>query len=206
MTNLKCSACGAELLAGTNFCRKCGSPGSAAQGMTGSEEPTALFGPATDKVTTQRLDPRPTSPDPARRLHPDSVGTSSQEGRQSQLGVMRGLILLMFVLGIITVVAVVKLRNNRTTVQTVNQTAAANNLRYPGAQIIVDMTNTDGSRTIQLETSDPLDRVESWYQSNLQLTKTVRLTSSSVVMKNDKITITLANDDKKTAILIKQTT
>jgi hypothetical protein len=119
---------------------------------------------------------------------------------------MRGLILLMFVLGIITVVAVVKLRNNRTTVQTVNQTAAANNLRYPGAQIIVDMTNTDGSRTIQLETSDPLDRVESWYQSNLQLTKTVRLTSSSVVMKNDKITITLANDDKKTAILIKQTT
>ena len=173
--------------------------------MTGSEEPTALFESTPEQVTTQRLDPRPTSPDPARRFRPDSVGTNSPEGRRSQLAGMRGLILLMFVLGIITVVAVVKLRGHRTTVQTVSQTAAADNLRYPGAQTIVDMTNTDGSRTIQLQTSDPLDRVESWYKSNLQLTKTMRLTSSSVVMKNEKMTITLASEDKKTAILIKQT-
>ncbi len=66
------------------------------------------------------------------------------------------------------------------------------------------MTNNDGSRTVQLQTTDSLDRVENWYQTNVKLTKTVRLTSASVVMKNEKVTITLANDDNKTVILIKQ--
>ena len=77
-------------------------------------------------------------------------------------------------------------------------------LFYPGARSIVNMTNNDGSRTIQLETTDSLDRVESWYQKNLTLNKTMRLTSSSVVMKNEKVTVTLAGEDGKTVILIKQ--
>lgn len=57
---------------------------------------------------------------------------------------------------------------------------------------------------VQLETSDSLDRVESWYQSKIKADKTIRLTSNSVVMKNQKVSITLAVENNKTNILIKQ--
>ena len=105
--------------------------------------------------------------------------------------------------GILTVVALVRLRSHPDPVKSATS-VSSKVLSYPGAQSIVDMTNNDGSRTIQLQTTDSLDRVQNWYQSNIALTKTVRLTSTSVVMKNEKVTITLANEDNKTVILIKQ--
>jgi hypothetical protein len=77
-------------------------------------------------------------------------------------------------------------------------------LIYPGAQTVVDMTGADGSRAIHLQTKEALARVESWYQTNLKLSKTLRLTSTSVVMKKEKVTITLAEEGGTTNILIKQ--
>ena len=105
--------------------------------------------------------------------------------------------LVLVIIGLLTVIAIVAMRND-------DEAPVASQLIYPGAQTVVDMTNTDGSRTIQLQTPDSLDKVESWYQKNLRLTKTMRLTSTSHVMKNDKVTITLASEDNKTNILIKQ--
>jgi hypothetical protein len=96
--------------------------------------------------------------------------------------------------------AIVGMRERSTLVLTVPKEA----LMYPGAQSVVDMANTDGSLTIQLETPDSLDKVERWYQTSLPFTKFVRLTSASVVMKNQNLTITLANEDNKTVILIKK--
>ncbi len=103
----------------------------------------------------------------------------------------------LLILGIITAVAIVRMRN-QTGAPTLSQ------LKYPGAQAVIDMTNTDGSRTIQLQTPDSLAKVESWYHNSLKLTKTMRLTSTSYVMKNDKVTVTLATEDNNTNILIKQ--
>lgn len=153
--------------------------------MPSSEQPTAILG-NTDSATTQRLQPRATSP---------AISALSSAATQRNILIAGALGLL--VLGIITAMAIVRIRNH-TGVPTNSQ------LMYPGAQEIVDMTNTDGSRTIQLQTSDALDKVESWYQKSLKLTKTMRLTSTSYVMKNDKVTITLAIEANKTNILIKQ--
>lgn len=182
MTSLKCQQCGAELLPRTSFCRQCG---AAISDIEGSELPTAILGEGA-AVTTERLRARHTSPariDPVRSRVRFKV-------------VIAALAVIMSVL-VVAGIAVLSDRNEGTVVN-----SAA--LMYPGAQTIVDMTNTDGSRTLQLKTSDPLDRVESWYHNNFKLNKTMRLTSTSVVLKGEKLIITLAVEDNKTNILIKQ--
>lgn len=196
MITLKCDLCGAELLPATNFCRQCGSAITETNVQRRSEAPTALFSNSLESATTQRLDPRPTSPD--RGLHPPA-GTmpNSSASHSRRKAVVVSFVLVVIVVGILTTIVVMKMRN-------ANATADTRALIYPGAQTVLDMTNTDGSRAIRLQTKEPLARVESWYQTNLKLSKTVRLTSASVVMKKENVTITLAEEGGTTNILIKQ--
>jgi len=201
MSNVQCRVCGAELLPSTAFCRQCGA--AVADVVPASEQQTALFGQTAESSTTQRLDPRPTNPDRGGLSAPDraATGDSSASGPAWPKSLMV-LAIIGALAGVLTVVAIVRLRSPSSLVGSTS--VSDSRLSYPGAQSIVDMTNNDGSRTLQLQTSDPIDQVQSWYQTNLTLTKTVRLTSASVVMKGDKVTVTLANDDNKTVILIKQ--
>ncbi len=67
----------------------------------------------------------------------------------------------------------------------------------------MDMTSDEG-RAIQLQTGDSLDRVLAWYEGILKPTKTMRLTSTSFVLRNQNVTATIATEDNKTNILIKQ--
>jgi hypothetical protein len=117
--------------------------------------------------------------------------------RGRRKAVVGALCLALIFAGVIAVAAVMRMRRAEANV-------AASALIYPGAQTVVDMANPDGSRTIQLQTKDPLGSVESWYQSNLKLEKTIRLTVGSVVMKKDNVLITLVAEDSITNILIKK--
>jgi hypothetical protein len=188
MTELKCEVCGAELLPGTGFCRQCGAAISGSGPIDNSEQPTAIF-PDEKAPTTQRLHPRSTSP------------TRSELHTTKPPGFRRNVVLLMFsvvlLLGVVAALAVLSDRNP-------SSDPAGEALLYPGATTKVKMSHDEGDRTVQLETSDSLDRVESWYQSNVKFDKTIRLTSNSVVMKNQKVSITLAVENNKTNILIKQ--
>jgi hypothetical protein len=173
------------LLPATSFCRQCGAAITAGAQVESSEEPTAILGNP-DSATTQRLHARATS----------SAMTSRSSAPKRRTLLIGGALVLV-IIGLLTVIALVAMRDDK-------DAQVAGQLIYPGAQTVVDMTNTDSSRTLQLQTPDTLDRVESWYQKNLKLTKSMRLTSTSYVMKNDKVTITLASEDRKTNILIKQ--
>jgi hypothetical protein len=82
-------------------------------------------------------------------------------------------------------------------------TANTDALFYPGSVTNMDQTTEDG-RVIQLQTGDPLDQVVAWYTANLKPTKTMRVTGTTVVLKNQNITATVATEDNKTNILIKQ--
>lgn len=196
MIILKCEVCGAELLPATSFCRQCGAAVSDANSEKRSEATTAILNSAPASSITQRLDPRPTSPRPGTHRPADSlaVGSNSSGRRKFVIG---GFVLMLIVVGSLTTIVVMRMQN-------APATSDAAVLMYPAAQTVVDMTNTDGSRAVQLQTKDSLAKVESWYQTNLKLSKTVRLTSTSVVMKKDKVTITLAEEDGTTNILIKQ--
>ncbi|HKO59645.1 MAG TPA: hypothetical protein VJV03_00665 [Pyrinomonadaceae bacterium] len=185
MTELKCEICAAELLPGTGFCRQCGAAISATGAGGTSESPTAIF-PPHDSATTQRLQARPT-----RR---EQTGTKPSALRPKIFLLVSVIVLL---LGGIAAVAVL---SDKTFDGAVPKEA----LLYPGATTVIDLDHSDGGHTIHLQTPDPLDRVERWYQNSLDLDKTLRLTSSSVVMKNAKVAITLATEDNKTNILIKQ--
>jgi hypothetical protein len=65
------------------------------------------------------------------------------------------------------------------------------------------MTSNGGGRALHLQTPDSMEKVEAWYQKTLKPEKTMRLTSTSVVLKNAKTTATIAAEDNTTNILIK---
>jgi hypothetical protein len=185
MTKVKCDTCGADLLPGTGFCRQCG---AAVSGFDSSEQPTAIF-PDKTTATTQRLYPRSTSP------------TGSEPKTTKSPGFRRNVILILFsvvlLIGVVAALSVLSDRNS-------SSDPAGEDLLYPGATTKVKMSHDVGDRTVQLETTDPLERVESWYQSRVKFDKTIRLSSNSVVMKNQKLSITLAGENNKTNILIKE--
>ena len=185
---MRCDTCGADLLPGTGFCRRCGAAVSGQSELDSSEQPTAIF-PDQTTATTQRLQSRPTSP------------TRSEGQKTRPPGFRRNVILLVFsivlLLGVVAALGVLSDRNP-------GSEPAGEALLYPGATTKVKMSHDVGDRTTQLETPDSLDQVESWYQSKMKVDKTIRLTSNSVVMKNQKVSITLAVENNKTNILIKE--
>src|SRR5688572_22929304 len=101
MRELKCGLCGAELLPATSFCRQCGSEITDTNGLRRSEAPTVRFSNPVESATTQRLDPRPTSPD--RGLHPPAgsmdVSSASHGHRKAVVG---GFVLVLIIVGILT--------------------------------------------------------------------------------------------------------
>lgn len=199
MSLARCPGCSAELLPEANFCRQCGATVTSGKANS-SEETTINLSGRVENVTTQRLDPRPTSPDRGLLDSPMAAATMSAQtfppGRRLPAVAIVGGVVLIVIIGIVTTVAVVGIRSH-------NRTSDNTLLIYPGAQTVVDMTTSEG-RAIQLQTGDSLDRVMAWYEGSLKPTKTMRLTSTSFILKNQKVTATIASEDNKTNILIKQ--
>jgi hypothetical protein len=187
-----CQQCGAELLPQTGFCRRCGAPVSTPQSNTGNERTTKLFDEA-DAVATHRLDPRPTSPgrDP---LNAPPAVVSSDTGRNKL--VVFSLVILVLLVGIVSTVAIMRHRGDRTT-RTIDA------LAYPGARKLVDIVAEGGGHAVHLETQDSFDNVQDWYRRKLEPDKVIQLTTFSVVMKNEKTTATIVREGDKTNILLK---
>jgi len=98
------------------------------------------------------------------------------------------------IVGVVTAATLLGMRSH---------SAASSDLIYPGARTVVDLSSQGGGRALHLQTPDSMDKVEAWYQKTLKPEKTMRLTSTSVVLKNDKTTATIAAEDNTTNILIK---
>lgn len=205
MSVLRCSACSAELLPEANFCRQCGVTVTSGGAVNPSEETTLALKGRVENVTTQRLDPRPTSPERVSLSNPmrNSMAAAGVHANTLPPGrwlpaasIVGGIVVLVVIIGIVSSVAIVRMRSHSKT----TDNAA---LIYPGAQTVVDMTSEEG-RAIQLQTGDSLDRVLAWYDESLKPTKRMRLTSTSFVLRNKNVTATIATEDNKTNILIKQ--
>ena len=190
MNWIKCHQCEAECAVGTSYCRQCGAPIVSELTQTPSEQPTAIL-EQSNIPSTQRLEARETGAD--RGLLQQPIEESTEGSAASRRGILIGALVIV-VIGVICAAALVGLRAR-------GQTTA--NLMYPGSSTIVDMTGEDGGRALQLETSDPFSTVEQWYQKELKPHKTMRLTSTSMVLKNNKTTVAIASEGGKTSILIK---
>ena len=172
-------------------------------GLADSSEGTTLtLDGRVENVTTQRLDPRPTSPDRGLLSNPNSTAVAGMGAnmlprrRQIRAAAIVAVIVLVVIIGIVSSVAILSMRSH-------SRTTGSAALIYPGAQTVVDMTSDEG-RAIQLQTGDSLDRVLAWYDASLKPTKRMRLTSTSFVLKNQNVTATIASEANKTNILIKQ--
>ncbi len=195
--NQKCRTCNAELVSGTSFCRQCGAAINHAAELESEARTTLLAG--NDPVTTQRLVSRPTGD---RRLNdPSPVAAVVDPGlakrKSHRRTLVAGAVALIAVVGILCLALVFTFRSRARSTSAV--------LVYPGAKTLFDMKYDDGSRAMTLETGDSLGKVEGWYQSNLKPSKVVRLTTGSVVLKNQNTTATLVAENDKTNILIKMT-
>lgn len=186
MNVIKCQKCGADCAEGTSFCRQCGAPIDSESATAPSEQATVLLDQSVN-AATHRFEPRATGPDPMRISQP--VETASSNRRGILIGA-----LVIVVIGVICVATLIGLRARG---------EARANLVYPGARTVVDMTGEGGGRALHLETPDSFSNVEAWYQKELKPDKTMRLTSTSVVLKNRKTTATIASEGAKTSILIK---
>ena len=201
MISLKCLHCNDELLPEAKFCRRCGAVVTASGPASNSSElPTAVFDQRPEP-NTNALNPRVTSPEtPSRAVTPAAVSTvnapTEKSKRRRRMVLIGGAGLLFALCLIVAVVAYVRVTSHS---QTTDDAA----LIYPGSRTIVDFASDD-ARSIHLQTDDSLERVIAWYEKSLKPTKTMRLTSSSVVLKNENVTTTLASESGKTNILIKR--
>jgi len=122
--------------------------------------------------------------------------TRDETKRKRRRSILTGsTILVLLLCGIVAVWAYVSISSHSRT----TDDAA---LIYPGSKTIVDFSSGDG-RAIQLQTDDSLEQVIAWYETFMKPTKTMRLTSTSVVLKNENVTTTVASEGGKTNILIK---
>jgi len=184
------------------FCRRCGAvvtATAAAAALNSSELPTALLDQRS-APTTQNLNSRVTSPETPKHV----IGASSEVGgdpakqpkRKSKVLIGSAVVVLLLLCGLIASVAYMKVRSN-------NATAVDTALIYPGSKTVAAFSSGDG-RTLQLQTNDSLEKVVAWYEQSIRPTKTMRLTSTSVVLKKENVTTTVASEGGKTNILIKQ--
>ena len=197
MSQAICTKCGAGLIPGTSFCRECGQP---ATESPGSEQVTAIFGQSPDAATTKRLDPRPTTP--GYEVNPQSPAAPSASLTRST-GSWPKLVTIGIVLSLLIVVSVGVLWSLRAGSRSAGNVQISKSLIYPGARTVVDIGDSGGA-VLQLETNDPLDKVQGWYESNLKPTKTLRVNTTSIILKREKVTVTLVSEDNLTSIVIKQ--
>jgi hypothetical protein len=181
------------------FCRRCGVLATNSSAATDSSElPTEMLDQKAT-LTTSRLKPRTTSPENPMLGVMANFGTEVNDAAQKKRRrfiLIGSAIIVLLVCGIIASVAYVRVVSH-------SRTTDDATLFYPGSRTIVDMVSDDG-RAIQLQTNDPLDKVIAWYENSIKPTKTMRLTSTSVVLKNQNVTTTLATEGGKTSILIKK--
>ena len=195
MSQTICTNCGAGLIAGTTFCRQCGQP--VGQVASPSEQITSTFGTQTDAVTTKRLDPRPTVPRYEIDSEPLSAAAASSPSVPWSKLITVGIVLLILVIGSLGVAWSLR------SLGSANSLEISRSLVYPGSRTVVNVGDSGGA-VLQLETPDAFDKVNDWYVANFKPAKTIRLTSSSVVHKKEKVTVTMVSQDKLTSIVIKQ--
>lgn len=200
MSETRCTACGAALIPGTGFCRQCGAPALAL-----NEQPTAMLNPALDG-TTHRLDGRLTNPyrdqAPANGLSQELATPAVPPGGRPR----RFLFIAIVVFALLACAGLIGLLRSvilsRTGTHSVAQVNRA--LIYPNSRVVLDITQNSGGGVLQLVTSDPLDKVQSWYAAQLKPDKILQATISATIMKKDNVTATMVFENNSTTIIIKQ--
>lgn len=84
-------------------------------------------------------------------------------------------------------------------------------LVYPGAKTVMQITGAPEGSVVQLQTSDPFDKVVSWYKEKLKPSQTIEtnepnieLPGRSVILPSEEATVIITAQDGATNIMVTQ--
>jgi hypothetical protein len=179
-----------------NFCRQCGAP--VALAPDASEQPTSILNqPAGAGTVTDRFESRPTGAPASAHLPYGSAPVPLFPGSgvpmvAKRSGAARGLaivaVIILVLLGLGSVVGVMRsaimsrIQRRASVGQPINKALA-----YPGADTVLNL-DSGGGGVLQLKTTDSIDNVAAWYETNLKPTKTIKL-GPTVIMKADNVAV-----------------
>lgn len=232
MSSEGCANCGAELMAGAKFCRKCGAPSRAVSQSSVTEAETRIF-QATDDHTaqTQYHDSRPTGLSylaPRENVSPNPQTTSAlQPVRVKRHGILWAsailFVLLLMFGGVLTLkwFRTSAVPASATKIDTPPQTGIAppvapqppqpptvgtgsgSNLIYPGAEITMEMTRGVEGSVRTLRTKDSVDKVIAWYTEKLKPSN-INKSDSIAVLTGTNATAVITSDDGETNVVLKE--
>jgi hypothetical protein len=197
MSEARCATCGTPLVPGTGFCRQCGAPA-----VPDPEPPTAILDQSQDG-TTKRLDARPTNPyregSRDESLAHQLVEVAEVPGARPRKLLFVGILLVAVFAGL-TIVGVLR---SVLKPQAAEPIRVDRSLMYPDSKVVLDLADNGGA-VLQLSTSDPLDKVQSWYVSQMKPDKILQATINTAILRKDKVTTMLTAEHNMTTIVIKQ--
>jgi hypothetical protein len=227
-----CARCGAEIAAGSRFCRRCGQPAPvAARESSVLEAETRIFTtPSTAHATpTQHINSPPTGPaymSPGQMSTPPAAQTKPLEtsGATTRWALIGLLLILLIIPVAFAVVMILESRNSPTQPPVVTvpeipppppppppptarggSSATDNPLVYPGAETVMEMTGEEEGRVLQLRTGDPLDKVVQWYVEKVKPTSTIKTPGENVtVLRGEGINVVITGGGSQTEIIIRQ--
>jgi zinc-ribbon domain len=232
MSSITCSSCGAEIVGGSRFCRRCGQPAppETRAGSSVLEAETRVFATPTDYAPpTQHINSPLTGPaymSPGQMPTPPAVATQPLKPSGSMLKFALIGLVLLFLLLIPVSFGVMHLLKSRTSQPQqpttpvvadpelprppqppapVGSTPADSALIYPGAETTLNLIERGKGRVLQLHTSDPFDKVVAWYVEKLKLTNTTKVPGLNVtVLRGEGINVVITAKDEQTDIIINQ--
>ena len=166
---------------------------------------TAVLDQKVARTTTQRFEPRKTAEASAAvplGTYNPGVPAFSPVQAPAPASSRRGLIVVVLILLVLLagggLTGVIKRSHQART-----QTQVNRQFNYPGAHTIL-ILGGEGGGVLQMETPDRLEKVSDWYAATLKPTKTLQVNPATVIMKNDKVMVTLAATAAGTSIVVKQ--
>lgn len=232
MSNETCAKCGAELLAGARFCRRCGEPSRPFDRSSMTEAETRVFQATEDRsAKTQYHDPRPTGPSylapNETATSPASASSDPEHSRLKRHGILWASAILVVVLLLFGVVMALKW--NRTSSSPTPTTRidvppstgivppvpsvppepattgkrSASELDYPGADVTMEMTRGEEGGIRQLRTSDSFDKVVAWYKEKLKPINTT-IVDGKAILPGRGTTAIIKSEGGETTILLTQ--
>jgi hypothetical protein len=234
MSSITCTSCGAEIVAGSRFCRRCGQPAPAVAARDNSvlEAETRVFATPTDYATpTQHINSPLTGPAyiaPGQPAAPPAAATKPLKPSGSAVKwVFIGLFLLILLMIPISFAVVHMLKSQTGQPQPPVITApeippppppptgrgvstpAIDTLIYPGAELVMNVSGQGEShegRVLQLRTRDPFDKVVDWYVEKLKPNSNMVKVPGDVmtILRGEGVNVVITTKGDQTEIIINQ--
>jgi hypothetical protein len=222
MAIISCPSCGVQIDDTSRFCRSCGRPFDPSELTTRQLEPGIKYHSPTHAVNQSPTTPAYLSPVPLPAVPATNDLTPSSPNRMAIIVLAATVGLLLFLL---VAVLLVKFNSGGTPVgppaisiptapppplapppppppPALGEPVIAESLKYPGAEVVMDVKSGQGKGVLQLQTKDSTRKVVEWYTAKLKPTGNMKLPFGNTMLRSDDITVIINGNEDGTSILI----